>query len=269
MSNPRTYLFVPGNRPDRFAKAVAAGPGRVIIDLEDAVAPEAKDIARANITRWLACALPPVPVLVRINGATTPWHADDLDLLESPHLAGVMLPKAEDSGLLAGLRERLSATHELHALIETVTGVMRLREIAGTVGLTRLAFGSVDLANDAGIAGEDRELDYVRSQLVLESRYAGLPPPIDGVTTALNDDARLEADVQRARRFGFGAKLCLHPRQVPVVHRSLAPSEAERAWAHRVLAALADHPPGACSVDGKFVDQPVIDRAQAILAEPA
>lgn len=262
----RSYLFVPGDRPDRFTKATTSGAERVIIDLEDAVAPEAKDSARASIAEWLATNEPAVPVIIRVNDITTSWHAEDLDLALHPGVAGMMLPKTENASSLAALGRRLQKDQELYALIETVTGFVHMREIAASDGLTRMGFGSVDFANDAGIHGKERELDLVRSQLVIESRYANLQAPIDGVTIAIDDDALLEADVSQAKRFGFGAKFCIHPRQVPVVQRGFAPSTEEKAWAARVLAAVASASHGAITVDGLFVDQPVIDRARSIAA---
>ncbi len=267
MKHARTYLFVPGDRPERFDKAAASGADRVIIDLEDAVAADAKAAARTNITQWLGTKETTVPILVRINGITTPWHEADLDLLGLPNLDGVMLPKTEDANMLALLRERLHPNQELHALVETVAGLVNLRAIAATVGLTRIAFGAVDFAQDAGIQGSDRELDYVRGQFVIESRYAGLPAPIDGVTMTIDDEALLASEVRQAKQFGFGAKLCIHPRQVPVVQLGFAPSNEERDWAERVLAAVEKSPHGAITVEGKFVDQPVIERARAIAGD--
>lgn len=264
--NPSSYLFVPGDRPDRFAKAAASGAERVIIDLEDAVAPESKESARSNIVEWLATGQPAVPVIIRINDRTTAWHAKDIDLALQPGVAGLMVPKTECAASLVAIVRRLQPDQELVALIETVAGLVHIRELAATDGLTRLAFGSADFVNDAGIHGDDRELDLVRSQLVIESRYANLPAPVDGVTMAIDDQELLEAEVARAKRFGFGAKLCIHPRQVPVVQRGFAPSAEEKAWAARVIAAAAAASHGAITVDGRFVDQPVVDRARSIAA---
>jgi citrate lyase subunit beta/citryl-CoA lyase len=277
-SSARSYLFVPGDRPERFAKALASGADRVIIDLEDAVLPERKDAARSAIAEWArsdAAGATPSGVIVRINGADTPWFADDLAAIASlpadraaPVVRGVMLPKADNPDPIAAVRTALPAGMEtLIALVETVAGVIRLREVASAPGLTRIAFGSVDLCVDAGILGDGEELHYIRSRLVLESRFAGLAPPIDGVSLALDDADALAKDVLRARRFGFGAKLCIHPKQVASVNAGLSPSEEEIAWAHRVVAAIeTGGGRGAVAVDGKLVDKPVVDRAYAILA---
>lgn len=262
-----SYLFVPGERPERFSKALESGAERIILDLEDAVAPAAKGTARAALAEWLqARGGPDTRILVRVNGINTPWHADDMALAALPAVAGIMLPKSEERAALSAVRARLHPGQELHALVESVAGLVNLREIAGTPGLTRIAFGSVDFCGDAGIGGDDRELDAIRTQLVIESRYARLPAPVDGVALAIDDAAALEAEVLRARRFGFGAKLCIHPKQVALVQRGFLPSDQERAWAERVLAAVAADPHGAIAIDGKLVDKPVVDRARAISA---
>lgn len=263
---PSNYLFVPGDRPDRFAKAVATGADRVILDLEDAVAPSAKVTARASIAQWLQADGQVSGVLIRVNAVATAWHADDLALMATPGVAGVVLPKAESAAALAGLRAALPPAMELHAIIESVAGLIHVRSLAAVPGLTRLAFGSVDFCNDAGMIDTGQVLDSVRAQIVLESRYAGLPAPIDGVSMAIHDEAALEADVRRSRSFGFGAKFCIHPKQIAAVRRGFLPSDLERRWAEQVLAAAAANPHGAFAVEGKLIDKPMIDQARAIAA---
>src|SRR5262249_13186984 len=117
------------------------------------------------------------------------------------------------------------------------------------------------------IQDDDAALLMFRSQLVLISRLAGLAPPVDGVTTTIDDSAAVQRDTTRARKLGFGAKLCIHPRQVPLVNRGFGPSAEEVAWAHRVLSAAEHARGGAAAVDGKMIDRPVILRAQAIVHE--
>lgn len=259
----RSLLFVPGSRPDRFDKAMAAGADAVVVDLEDAVAPADKDRAREALAAWLA---PGRAVIVRINGADTGWFRDDLALCARPGVSAVMLPKAERADDIAALRAAGAAT--VLPLVESAAGFAALAAIAGAPGVQRLAFGSLDVQVDLGMrdALED-ELLFFRSQLVLASRLAGLQPPVDGVSTAIDDAARLRDDSLRARRLGFGGKLCIHPRQVADVNRHFAPTEAERAWAQRVLDAAAASGGAAVAVDGKMVDKPVILRAQAILRD--
>lgn len=261
----RSYLFVPGDRPERFDKALASGAHAVILDLEDAVQPERKPEAREAVRTWLAQA--GKPVWIRINQADSAWHEDDCSLLDSPAVRGVMLPKAQDVPGLQRVTGRLRAGQHVIPLVESVTGWFEALPLARVPGVLRLAFGSVDFQSDSGIQGEGEEMNAVRTQLVLVSRLAGLQAPIDGVSVAIDDAAQLQADVRRSRRFGFGAKLCIHPKQVAGVHAGFKPTDAEVAWARRVVDALAAGPLGAITVDGKMVDKPIALLAQAILAE--
>ncbi|MBN3853368.1 CoA ester lyase [Paraburkholderia sp. Ac-20340] len=265
----RSFLFVPGDRPERFFKALATEASQVVIDLEDAVAPDAKTGARDQLASWLRTGMADTErerVMVRVNAFGTPWHAADVAMLNAASLRRVMVPKAENPSQLADIAARCGRNVELVALVESVAGVVALRQIAHASGVVRLAFGSFDYSVDAGTESSGRALDYVRSQFVIESRFAGLPAPIDGVTLSTDDPAIIAADTLDARQFGFGGKLCIHPKQVDAVNRGFAPSDAERAWAKRVLAALADNPRGAISVDGKLVDKPIVDRAKRIQA---
>jgi citrate lyase subunit beta/citryl-CoA lyase len=174
-----------------------------------------------------------------------------------------VLPKAEQAATIARI---LSAAPQLPvvALIESAVGLRSVDALAAT-GVARLAFGSVDFQLDLGIPGEREELLFARSALVLASRLAGLPPPIDGVTVALDDPAQLADDIAYARRLGFGGKLCIHPRQVEAVNAGFLPPAAEIAWARRVLESANQAAGNAVRVDGKMIDRPVIDRARAIL----
>jgi citrate lyase subunit beta/citryl-CoA lyase len=263
--SPRSYLFVPGDRPDRFDKALGAGAHAVILDLEDAVTPQRKEQARAAIADWLAKT--PARVFIRVNPEGTPWHADDCELLESARVAGVMVPKAEEATSMARLARHLGDGQELIPLVETVAGHFEAAALARVPRVCRLAFGSIDFMADSGIQGDAEELDAVRTNLVLVSRHAGLRAPIDGVSLAIDDPAQLEREVRRSRRIGMGARLCIHPKQVAIVHAGFAPTTEEVAWARRVLDALAGGPLGAIAVDGKLVDRPVALRAEAILAD--
>ncbi len=265
--SPRSYLFVPGHRPERFNKALSAGADAVIVDLEDAVAPAAKSTARDALATWLDSA-DALPVLVRVNAPQTPWYDDDLRLCAHPGLAGIVLPKAESAELLARVAERAPA-HPLLPLIETAAGFDAAQSIASAAGVTRLMFGSIDFQADLGIEGDDDALLFFRSRLVLVSRLAGRDAPVDGVTTALDDEAAVARDTARALRLGFGAKLCIHPKQVAAVNRGFTPNASELDWARRVLAAAEASGGAAVAVDGKMVDAPVLLRAQRLLARAA
>ena len=171
---PRSYLFVPADRPERFAKALASGADAVIVDLEDAVAPHAKVAARAALAQWLAgvANAARVPLFVRTNAPGTEWFADDLALCgRSAAVGGVMLPKAERVADLDAVRHAAPG-RALIPLIETAEGFDHLRALAGATGVQRLAFGSIDFQLDLGITGDGAELLLFRSQLVLASRLA-------------------------------------------------------------------------------------------------
>ena len=205
---------------------------------------------------------PSRPVVLRINAEGTPWFEDDLALCRHAGVAAIMLPKAE---LVENLQRVAQLGLPVLPLIETACGMAAVDALARVKGVTRLAFGAIDFQFDLGIEGDDQELQHFRSMLVLASRVAGLAPPIDGVTVALDDETQLHADTLRARRFGFGAKLCIHPRQVAPVNAGFRPTETELAWATRVLAAAREANGAAVAVDGKMVDRPVILRAQRIV----
>ena len=227
----RSYLFVPANRPERFDKAYGAGADAVIVDLEDAVPEAEKATARAALANWLSA---DKPVLIRINHAESTWFADDLEVCRMDGCAGVVLPKAERVEHIAQVAERTGVGRVVIPLLETAQGLYDAVALARAPRVERLAFGSIDFQVDLGIRGENEELLYFRSHLVLASRLGGVRSPIDGVTTAIDDANLLREEAQRARRLGFGAKLCIHPKQLPVVSECFSPSAEEVAWAKRV-----------------------------------
>jgi len=259
----RSLLFVPASRADRFDKAVATGASQVIIDLEDAVAPDDKDAAREALAQWLS---PDRGVIVRINGADTRWFNGDLEVCRLPGIRAIMVPKAERAEQLACVSA--AGAPWVLPLVETAAGFAALREIAAAHGVTALVFGSIDFQLDVGMRDAlPEELLPFRVQLVMASRLAGISAPVDGVSTVIDDAAGVRDDALRARRLGFGGKLCIHPRQVAVVNEAFAPSVAEREWAQRVVAGAASANGAAVTVDGRMVDKPVLARAQAILSE--
>jgi citrate lyase subunit beta / citryl-CoA lyase len=203
--------------------------------------------------------------VIRINGPGTSWFAEDLALCALAGVAAVLVPKAERVADLQRIATVAIGCAVL-PLIETAAGFENARALAAADGVQRLVFGSIDFQLDLGIQG-DEELLFYRSQLVLVSRLAGLVAPADGVTAAIDDAAQLQRDTERARRLGFGAKLCIHPKQVETVNRGLAPTQAEIAWARRVLDAAAQAHGAAVALDGKMIDRPVILRAQTIVDE--
>ena len=257
----RTFLFVPASRPDRFASAVCSGADIVVVDLEDAVSHADKDEARDNLGR-----LDPAlnNVIVRINAVGTPWHEADLRVVSERGLF-VMLPKSHDGEAVA---EVAAATGPLIALVESAVGVLDARQIAAAPGVVRLAFGHLDLAAELDVAPDEHGvMSPARAALVLASAAAGLPGPIDGVTVETVDTDAVRADTRRARRLGFTAKLCIHPRQLAAVAEEFTPSSAEIIEAQRIVEAGSSG--GAAVLDGRMVDRPVLLRAQRILRAAA
>lgn len=266
LAGTRSLLFVPGNRPERFAKALASGADAVILDLEDAV-PEAEKLEarRAILAQWPALRASPTPLLLRLNAPGTPEWREDLGLPgQLPGLAGLICPKAESAVPLAALApEGLP----LIPLIESARGWAALAEIAGAPGVLRLALGHIDFMADTGLddSAQEEALAPLRFAIAMHSRIAGLASAIDGVTVHTGDEARLVEDAKRALRFGFGAKLCIHPRQIEPLHQALRPAPAELDWAQRVLAGNAAAQGAAFQLDGRMVDLPVVLRAQRLL----
>jgi citrate lyase subunit beta/citryl-CoA lyase len=260
----RTWLFVPGDRPERFDKAAASGTDVIVLDLEDAVGADHKDAARAHVAAWLPSA--PAPAAVRINAVGTPWHEADLAALRHGPVT-VMLPKAEDPDTVAAVVAALPTDSVVVALLETSAGVLNAPTIAKVPGVRRLALGTFDLAAELGVDPDHRPgMAGPRSALVLASAAASLPGPVDGVTGDVRDHDRLVADVEASSAIGFAGKLCIHPGQVAPAAAALAPSADDIAWATRILAAVAEADHGVVVVDGRMVDAPVISRAQRIAA---
>jgi citrate lyase subunit beta/citryl-CoA lyase len=286
----RSWLFVPGDRPERFAKAAASGADVVICDLEDSVAPAAKDAARAAVAAWLRAG---GSAAVRVNPAGSPWHDADIAALRAasadiaasagpgawgPRTGGlragglraVMLPKAQDPAAVSDVAAAIGAV-PIVALVETALGILRAADIAALPPVARLAFGSLDYALDIGAdADHEPAMLLARASLVMCSRAVGGPAPLDGGTVALDDEARLLADAAAARALGFTGKLCVHPRQIPAVHRGFAPAPEQLARAREILAVARATPLGAArTADGMLIDAPVVARAAAILAAAA
>ena len=248
-------LFVPGNRPDRFAKAAASGADGVIVDLEDAVAPPDKDLARTTI----ATSALPANAVVRINAQGTRWHEDDVLAVRSLGIGSVMLPKAESGEQIRKLRGALGALPVI-ALIESAEGLAHVRDIAR--GVDRLAFGYIDFSADLGCSMDKHALLQARTEIVLASRLAKLLMPLEGVTPSFDDATLVEDDARYAASLGFGGKLCIHPKQIGPVLAGFRPAQKDIDWATKI-AASGD---GAVSVDGMMVDAPVRLRAARILA---
>ncbi|MEV7394432.1 CoA ester lyase [Streptomyces sp. NPDC091215] len=255
----RTFLFVPATRPDRFDKAVGTGADVVIIDLEDAVAPDQKAEARANVEKWLASG---GRAAVRVNGRNTVWFDDDLAVAGAA--AAVVVPKAESAADVAAVSALHGSRLPVVPLIETPRGLFSAREICETAGVVRAAFGNVDFSAEIGVdPASHTALSAARSHLVYASAAAGSAPPIDGVTTSVKDPEVLSADTRHARELGFTAKLLIHPSQVSTVAALMSPSPKEIAWARDLLASSTA---GVGTHDGHMIDEPVLRRARQIVS---
>lgn len=256
-----TALFVPGDRPERFSKALATSADIVIIDLEDAVPENHKAIALDNSRSVLSTDAGDslIHAVVRVN---TGEQSSELSAMmslaveEGSGLLGIMIPKTEKA---ADIPDNLGDIPVI-ALIETARGVENLLDIARHPSVTRLAFGAVDYSSDVGSA-HDTVVDYARARLVIASRAAGLPAPLDSPSTDIADVDKVRAAAENAYAMGFGGKLCIHPTQVPIVSTAFVPSDSDIQWARAVLE-VGD---GAHSVGGVMVDKPVLARARAIL----
>lgn len=255
---------MPGNRPERFAKAFASGAHAVIIDLEDSVPGLEKSAARAAAANWLSSGK---PTMVRLNSSTTEWFNEDAKLCDLPGVAGVVLPKCETTEEIHVVTKRSGEGFRILPIIETAKGFWNAPALARARLVDRLVFGSIDLQLDLGITGNGHELDYFRSQLVTISRLADLSAPVDGICTSIRDAETVRAETLAARRFGFGAKLCIHPKQVPAVNESFLPHPDEVDWARRVLEAAVAVGGAAVALDGQMIDRPIIAKAEAILRQ--
>ncbi|MDR0203249.1 MAG: CoA ester lyase [Delftia acidovorans] len=263
----RSTLFVPGNRPERFLKAIRAAPGAVILDLEDAVAPADKLAARSAIVEAAeqlrsACNAQGVAWFVRINAHGTPWQEDDARACARLPLDGVLLPKPQSADHVQRIWQ-WTGGQRLHLLMETLQAFACIGELARVPGVQRLMLGCADLMAELSIHDDDAPLHYFRSQIVMYSLLAGLAPPIDGVCLDIDSPELLAREIDRALRFGFAAKACIHPRQVQAVDQGFRPGPEQVAWARKVLAASADG--RAVALDGKLIDGPICAQAARIL----
>ena len=269
MPHPITYLFVPGDRPERFDKARDSGADAVVLDLEDAVMPAAKPLARENIRAWMATQRDAAAsIVVRINDANSEAFDADLAFLRDGRIDQVMLPKAEQAEQVATVLDALNPRGRVLPIIETALGIANVEPVARASGVQRLVFGTLDYSVDLDLSGDERGLIYPSARIAIASRCADIGSPVAGVTTAIDDEAQLLADLAFARAFGFGAKLCIHPRQVAVIRDAMRPTEAELDWARRVVAAAdaSEGASGALRIDGRMVDRPVVLKARALLA---
>jgi len=257
----RSYLYVPGDQPEKLAKAAGRGADALIVDLEDAVAPENKELARRTVRDWLGSrGADGPPVWVRVNSG--PTMSDDLSAIAGLGSDGVMVPKAS--------RASVEQVRELSviALIETAAGLVDAVGIASCPGVVRLAIGEADLAVELGVEPSpgEPEFAYHRAQVVLASAAAGLDAPIAPVSTDFRDLDALRASTLELRRMGFGARSAIHPAQVQPIHEAFTPSPDELARARRLVELFHAAGGGVCVDDeGRMVDEPVVRAARRLI----
>jgi len=269
----RSILFVPGNRADRFPRALAAGADAVVFDLEDGVEDGRKADARRAIAEWLA-ATPASRTarFVRVNASGSAWQAEDLVWLASVsgHIEGVVLPKAESSADI----ERVAALAPAGCvipLLETARGIIGAVAIASAPAtIPALLFGAEDFTAELGIPRtlDGEELLLARSQVVLAAAAIGADA-IDAVFVDLAAPERLRQDATRARALGFRGKMAIHPDQVATINGVFSPSADEIARARRLIDAADTarrQGEGAFRFEDRMVDAPVIARARRVLA---
>ena len=272
----RSLLFVPGDRPDRMAKALGAGADALILDLEDAVAPAAKAGARKVVAEFLE-AHGQARIWVRVNPLDSAEQECDLAAILHAHPDGIVLPKAEGGASVAELARRLAergnATARILAIAtETPAAIFQLGSYGGAKRLAGLTWGAEDLPAAIG-ATTSREQDgrytppyELARSLCLFGAAAARVAAIETVYPAFRDLEGLAAYAARARRDGFTGMMAIHPDQVPVINAAFTPSEAEIAHARAVVAAFEANPEaGALSLDGKMIDRPHLVQAQRIL----
>jgi citrate lyase subunit beta/citryl-CoA lyase len=267
----RSLLFAGAGRPDLVAKLSGTDADAVVIDLEDAVPASDKDAARAAL-RELVESAGGARVLVRVNGAATPWFAADVEAVAGLPAAGVVLPKAERPEEVAELAGRLDAAATLVVGLESARGVAAAAELLAA-GATSGYFGAEDYIADLGgrRTAAGREVLYARSQVALAARLAGVPC-LDQVVVDFRDDAAFEADAEAGRSLGFRGKLCIHPRQAGIANRVFGASAEELQRARDLLAAweqAAADGVGAISFDGAMVDLPAVRMARDTIERAA
>jgi citrate lyase beta subunit len=273
MMRLRSLLFVPGTRPDRFEKALAAGADAVIFDLEDAVEASRKADARRMVAEFLTAAAPGGPRpqrFLRVNPSQSHWFDDDLELVRSLEgIDAVVLSKCESREGVSALAAA-AITRQVLPLLETARGVLNAAAIAAAEPtIPALIFGAEDLTAEMGIPRtiDGDELIFPRSQVALAAASVGADA-IDAVIVDIAALDDLRRDARRARALGFSGKMAIHPAQVPVINEVFTPSADEIARARQVIAvfeAAAAKGEGVVRLDDRMVDRPVVESARRLL----
>lgn len=275
MSDPHSYLYVPGDRPEMLSGASARGAHALVVDLEDSVAPARKDEARTLVAEWLddlAAAPPPVEIWIRVNHGPEGVPAADLTLSRLGPVTGVTLPKVESP---QQVEDVASSAHDLAviALIESARGIMAAEAIAMSPAVARLALGEADLAADLGCEPSADILHPLRLAMVVASAASGLPRPVGPVSTDFTDQEEFRRTSLQLKRIGFGARSVIHPAQVGPANEIFGSDPEEVEAARRIVdAADAAEATGTgvfLADDGRMVDAAVVRRARRLLEDAA
>lgn len=259
--DPSFLLFVPGDRPDRFAKAAASDASGIVLDLEDAVTVEHKETARDAVARYLDEHDDPTRTLVRVNAPNTPWFNEDLTLLRTRRVGALMIPKIAHASVLNTLASTLDRI-EVIALIESAQGVLHAEEIAAHPCCIALAFGPFDLAADLGSSADwDVMLPY-RSRVLLAAR-AHRKYALDGPSLSFTEPVHVEMETRPVVRLGYDGKLLIHPAQIAPVRKAFTPGEEQVRHALRILEAGKHAIPAV--LDGMMIDEPLLIAARRTL----
>lgn len=269
MIGARSLLYVPGNRPDLMEKAAArSGADALILDLEDAVPPAAKDEARRAVAAWLRRGAGAATAVVRVNAGEA-LEADLAALREARGVAAISLPKVASCADLERCDALLGDWDvPVLALVESATGVLDARAIAAHPRVVRLALGEADLAAELGAEPSEHgaEMLAVRTQILLASAAAGIAPPVAPVSTDFRDLDALRRTTLALRRMGFGGRAAIHPAQVPVINQAFTPSAEEVERARRIVARFEEAGGRPCTgEDGRMIDEPVARAARRVL----
>ena len=267
MSGPaprRSALFLPASNARAVEKARELTADVVILDLEDAVAPEAKEGARSAALAAVKQGFGDSAAVIRVNAPETRWGADDLDAVRASG-AGVLVPKIRNAGDVQTCRDRLGSETPLWVMIETCESLGRLQDIA-EAGVQGMVLGVNDLALELGARpGVERAwLAPVQAMMLAAARSRGLIA-LDGVCNDFSDDDRLRAECEAAAAMGYDGKSLIHPRQVDVCNAAFAPDAEAIAWATKVRAAFADGDGRAIQIEGKMVEALHLAQAERIL----
>ena len=255
---PRLPLFTPGCNISFLDKAIAKGAESVIVDLEDAVAPERKGMARDNLQKIQH------PVFVRINGEGSSEFENDLNAVKDhPLIQGIIFPKSESKAQLDKVHE--FTNKKIIPLIESAEGLNQVQQLAEHHATITLSLGHLDLAMSLRCQPDFVSLQYARSQIVLACALAKIPTPIDGITQSFTNVNEVLQDCLRARQLGFGGKLLIHPAQIIPAKQGFCPTEEEYEFSKRVIEISPNG--AAAQIDGKMIDAPVVEQARLIIRD--